>query len=62
MVWSCEFPLYKDALFVEYQIKGWGRAKKEALIRGDWNRIHEIVKTERKTREKRKRESKNPLP
>ena len=62
LVWSYEFPLYKDALFVEYQIKGWNRAKKEALIRGDWNGIHEIVKEERKRREKEKRESKTPPP
>ena len=62
LVWSYEFPLYKDALYVEYQIKGWSRAKKEALIRGDWNGIHEIVANERKNREKKKRESKTPLP
>jgi len=62
LIWSCEFPLYKDALFVEYQIKGWNRAKKEALIRGDWNGIHAIVKEERKRREKEKRESKTPPP
>ncbi len=62
LVWSEEFPLYKDALFVEYQIKGWSRAKKEALVRGDWNGIHKIVKAERIRREKKKHESKKPLP
>jgi len=62
LVWSYEFPLYKEALFVEYQIKGWSRAKKEALIRGEWNRVHEIVKEERKRREKEKHLSSNPLP
>jgi predicted GIY-YIG superfamily endonuclease len=62
LVWSYEFPLYKDALYVEYQIKGWSRAKKVGLIRGDWNGIHEVVKTERKKRDMNKRQSKTPLP
>ena len=42
---------YSEALKWERQIKGWSRAKKQALIRGDFNAIHEIVKTERKRRE-----------
>ena len=32
------------ALAFERQIKGWSRAKKEALIRGDWKRISELAK------------------
>jgi predicted GIY-YIG superfamily endonuclease len=42
----------------ERQIKGWTRAKKEALIRGDFDAIHEIVKKDRKAREVTKRKVK----
>jgi predicted GIY-YIG superfamily endonuclease len=55
LVWSCEFPTANDAFLRERQIKGWSRAKKEALIRGDWDGLHEVVKQERKTREAKKR-------
>jgi predicted GIY-YIG superfamily endonuclease len=36
--WSISeyFHLVADAIFAERKIKGWSRAKKEALIRGDW--------------------------
>ena len=46
---------YSYALRWEKQIKSWGRAKKEALIRGDFDAIHEIVKVERKNREQNKK-------
>ncbi len=55
LVWSEAFQTEHDAFLAERQIKGWSRAKKEALIRGDWDGIHEIVKQERKTREAEKR-------
>ena len=48
---------YYDALKWERQIKGWNRAKKQALIGGEFGVIHEIVKAERKKREKDKKES-----
>ena len=38
--WSQDFPDGPSALDAERQIKGWSRAKKEALIRGDWDAIH----------------------
>ena len=58
LVWTSEeMQHYYDALRWERQIKGWSRAKKQALIRGDFDGIHEIVKAERKQREKIKRES-----
>jgi predicted GIY-YIG superfamily endonuclease len=31
-----------NAIAAERQIKGWSRAKKEALIRGDWKALHEL--------------------
>jgi len=52
LVWSEEVTTLDEALLHEHQIKGWSRAKKEALIRGDFQAIHEIVKDERKRREK----------
>ena len=58
LVWTSEeTKYYYDALRWERQIKGWNRAKKQALIRGDFDAIHEIVKIERKQREKNKMKS-----
>jgi putative endonuclease len=39
LVWSEHFQQITDAIAVERQIKGWSRAKKEALIKGDWTEI-----------------------
>lgn len=56
LMWASEeTKYYYDALRWERQIKGWSRAKKEALIRGDFGTIHEIVKAERKGREQNKK-------
>jgi|SRR5688500_16997648 putative endonuclease len=56
LIWcSDEVKRYSEALAFEKQVKGWSRAKKEALIRGDFGQIHEIVKAERKRREKIKK-------
>jgi len=38
------FPDITDAIAVERQIKGWSRAKKEALIRGDYEMIKQLAK------------------
>ena len=54
LVWTEEVETLDEALLHEHQIKGWSRAKKEALIRGDCQAIHEIVRDERKRREKEK--------
>jgi putative endonuclease len=39
LVWSQHFLDITDAIAVERQIKGWSRAKKEALIRGDYEAL-----------------------
>ena len=39
LVWSQDFPDRESALAAERQVKGWSRAKKEALIRGDWEGV-----------------------
>ncbi|WP_366934865.1 hypothetical protein [Sphingorhabdus sp.] len=38
------FQTRDDAKAAEKQIKGWSRAKKEALIRGDWDRVSELAR------------------
>ena len=43
-VWSQEFTTCDEAKAAERQIKGWSRAKKLALIRGDWDRISTLAK------------------
>jgi putative endonuclease len=55
LVWSVVTESYQEAFQWERKIKGWNRAKKEALIRGDIDGIHEIVTTERKKREQIKK-------
>jgi putative endonuclease len=40
--WSGETNDINNAIAAERQIKGWSRAKKEALIRGDWKALHEL--------------------
>jgi len=39
LVWSEMFATRLEALEAERRIKPWSRAKKEALIRGDWHAI-----------------------
>jgi putative endonuclease len=39
VVFTDEFESPHDAFLVERQVKGWSRAKKEALIRGDYNAL-----------------------
>jgi putative endonuclease len=39
LVWSEHFDRITDAIGVERKIKGWSRAKKKALITGDWAEI-----------------------
>ena len=43
LVWSETFATRAEALAAELRIKGWSRAKKEALIAGDWNRVSELA-------------------
>ena len=57
LVWSQVFATEHDAFTAERQLKGWSRAKKQALSKGDWDAIHQIVKSERKRRERSKAKS-----
>jgi len=38
----------EEAIGAELQIKGWSRAKKEALIRGDWDALSALASRRRK--------------
>ena len=54
LIWCEHFATEHEAFLVERQIKGWTRAKKEALARGDFDRIRELAKsTAKKLRESR---------
>src|SRR5262249_47034693 len=43
LVWSQDFEHVTDAIAIEQQLKGWSRAKKEALIRGDWDAVRALA-------------------
>src|ERR1700674_2184338 len=40
LVWQQEFQRITDAIAAERQIKSWSRAKKEALIQGNFELLH----------------------
>ena len=42
LVFSQDCPTRADAIILERQIKGWSRAKKEALIVQNWKKIQEL--------------------
>jgi predicted GIY-YIG superfamily endonuclease len=42
LVWAEEFQRVEDAIAAERRIKGWSRAKKDALIQGEWDVIRQL--------------------
>ena len=44
LVWSEYFVQVTDAIATERKIKGWSRAKKQALINNDWDSIVSLSK------------------
>lgn len=44
LVWSERFSRIDDAVAFERRVKGWSRAKKEALIRGDFDALQFLAK------------------
>ncbi len=44
LVYSEAFYTREEALAAEFQVKKWSRAKKEALIRGDWSALSELAR------------------
>ena len=53
LVWSQDFDRITDAIAAERQLKGWSRAKKEALIAGDPGLLHQLSKRGAEPRELR---------
>jgi LAO/AO transport system kinase len=45
LVWQGEFETRAGAIEFEQRLKGWSRAKKEALIRGDWEGVKDLAKS-----------------
>jgi putative endonuclease len=45
LVYAQEFQSEHEAFLRERQVKGWSRAKKQALIRGDFERLVELSKS-----------------
>jgi predicted GIY-YIG superfamily endonuclease len=45
LVYSQEFSHVDDAIAAEKKIKGWSRAKKRALIAGDWDAIRRLARS-----------------
>jgi putative endonuclease len=43
LVWHQEFQFITDAIAAERQLKGWTRAKKEALMRGDFAALQSLA-------------------
>ncbi len=43
LVWSQEFVERDEAFWMERKLKGWSRAKKRALIEGDWSSIRALA-------------------
>ena len=44
LVWCCWWDSIEEAFRFEKQVQGWGRAKREALIRGDFEVLPELAK------------------
>jgi putative endonuclease len=51
LAWSQTFPRITDAIATEQQMKRWSRAKKEAVIRGDWSALPELARCRSRPRE-----------
>jgi putative endonuclease len=45
LVFTQEFTTREEALSSEQQIKGWGRKKKEAMMRGDWAEVSRLARS-----------------
>lgn len=45
LLWTEEFRDINEAIDAERQIKGWGRKKKEALMRNDFELLHELAQS-----------------
>lgn len=44
LAWAEQYPNADQAIAVERKLKGWSRAKKEAVIRGEWRELPALAK------------------
>ena len=51
LVWTESFVTRDEALSAERRVKGWSRAKKQALINGDWDRISLLARNRQEQEE-----------
>lgn len=54
LLWNAEFQTIRQAIEAERRLKKWSRAKKETLMNGDFDLLHELS---RSTRTRRKDKS-----
>ena len=47
LVWCADAPTRQEALTFELRVKNWSRAKKEAMIAGDWERVGHFARPPR---------------
>jgi putative endonuclease len=59
LVYSAHLDNIVDAIAYERQVKGWSRAKKEALIRGDFVALQDLSKSRRSSRKAPNESNKN---
>ena len=57
LVWQFELPNINQAIKLERQIEGWSRKKKEALIKGDFELLHELAQSKEMKERRKKRPS-----
>jgi predicted GIY-YIG superfamily endonuclease len=55
LIWSEEFQDVRDAINAERQIKGWSRKKKEALMSGEFDSLHDLAQSKEMVKRRRKR-------
>jgi putative endonuclease len=48
LVWNTHFDRIDEAISTERRIKGWSRAKKEAMMRGDFDQLPELAARRKK--------------
>jgi putative endonuclease len=54
LVFSQEFKSYNEAFQFERKIKNWSHIKKEALINGDFSKLHNLAECKNETHYKNK--------
>lgn len=59
LIWSEEFQDVRDAINAEQQIKGWSRKKKEALMKGDFDLLHELAQSKEMIQRRKKQARKS---